>query len=170
MGAPVDVSVGAVHTTLSNIDSDGTIAIAADDTPVLAATVPLTTGPVPLNATSLFALIYASWHSVANDGTKSSKRDDALIGIARGAAGPGDVELYTTFVADADLSPSPFSMLVRELHGLRIDAPSYNAFTFFTGEINEAGDYELSFVGNEAAGFASKVHGLSVRYRVVGAQ
>ena len=46
MSGPVDVSVGACHTTLHNVSSDGTVSLTVDDVPVLAATVPLSTGPV----------------------------------------------------------------------------------------------------------------------------
>lgn len=175
MGAPVDCKFGPCHAVLSNVASDGTITAPANDTPVLAATLPLTTGVLPIDAASLFALVYVSWDATSADGSKASKREDYLGAVVQGASSPGSVVAYSNFASSADFDPtgSPAfeDVSFRQPGGLRLDTPDgFASWVSPHGAINGAGDYELSFQGNMGGGVDIIFRNLRVWYRVVGSK
>lgn len=172
MGAPFDCTFGPCHAVLSGIASDGTLTAPANDTPVLAATLPLTTGPVPIDAASLFALVYVSWDACSPDGTKASKRENYLAAVVQGASSPGSVVAYCNFSSTADFDPSGTDdVSFRQPGGLRLDTPNgFASWVSAHGVINGSGDFELSFQGNMSGGTDIIFRNLRVWYRVVGSQ
>lgn len=175
MGAPIDCTFGPCHAVLSGVASDGTITAPANNTPVLAATLPLTTGLVPIDAASLFALVYVSWDASSADGSKFSKRENYLASVVQGDSDPESIKVYSNFSSSADFDPtsSPAfeDVSFRQPGGLRLDTPDgFASWVSPHGTINEAGDYELSFQGNESGAVDIIFRNLRVWYRVVGAQ
>jgi hypothetical protein len=88
---PYDISCGSSHVTLSNLNSNGTIAIPANNTPVIVATVPLTTGPVALDVTTLVAEIYLSYDMVSDDGALYEQRRDYPVAAYSGNPTPASI-------------------------------------------------------------------------------
>lgn len=159
MGQPYDIEIGPQHVVLSNVASDGTVAIPANNTPVLVATVPLSTGPVPLDATTLYALVLMTFGAVTANGAQSLQRGEwAKLARAHGNPTPASVSIA---------GPSD---AFNDDVGLVWDTASLSLYCDITSAINGSGDMEVSITGKSSGAQALTFYGLRFKYRVLGSK
>jgi hypothetical protein len=159
MTVPYDISFAPCHVELSGISADGTIAIPDDDNPVLVATVPLGTGPVPLDSTKLYALVQASFDCVTDNGAHSFQRKAGFkVTRARGNS------------TLASISITGPSTALNDDTGLYWDTASDSTYFQILTAINGSGDMEISLKGLSGGGTALTFRNLVVTYRILGSK
>lgn len=159
MSLPYDVTFAPCHVPLSNVASDGTIAIPANNTPVLVATVPLATGPMPLDSDKLYAIIHMSFDCVTNNGAHSFQRKPGTkIERCRGNAVLSSISIA-----------APSTVFNDDL-GLLVETTSSSTYFDIDRSINGSGDLEIYLKGLSGGGVATTFRNLLVSYRIVGSK
>ncbi len=71
MAKPFRQELDSSVVTYSGVGSDGSVTVTDTDTPVLVATVPFTTGPMPLSSSNMWAMLFYSFVACTADGENS---------------------------------------------------------------------------------------------------
>ena len=163
MPALFNVVFDPCHVALSNVNTNGSIDVLANDTPVLVAVVPLATGLIPLDAPTLEAQIELSFDAFANDGSHVVQArgyphplghflgNATLSSIAWGGQGYGAMKYaYSSKGTNVGLQFSDF------------------VETLLFPDAN--GDVEVTLKGLSAGGKAFTFKNLSVAYRIFGSK
>ncbi len=160
MSIPYDITFAPCHSVLANVNSDGTISIPANDTPVLVATVPLTTGPVPLNVTTLGAVVSVTYDAVTNTGGNTFQHKEwSTVARVKGNPTPASLQV-----------PWSFSSLFNDELGLELETNGAGNYFAFDVAINGSGDLEISIEGKSSGGLALTFRNLRVSYRILGSK
>jgi hypothetical protein len=157
MTASYDIAFGRSHVALSALNSDGSISIAANNTPVVVATVPLTTGPVPLDVTTLVAEIYLSYDMVSNDGDVYEQRREYPVVAYMGNPTPASI-------TGAALVYWGGYGVTTQGGGNPVD------YREVVTAINGSGDLEVKLKGLSSGAKAMTFRNLEVSYRIFGSK
>jgi hypothetical protein len=168
---PVYLELDPSYVAYSNVGSDGSISIPCTNTPVLMATVPLTTGPYPVTLSTLWALLLYTFNFCTNDGVKSGAVRDA-IGLGFGASSTFGYKGGSPPAHSNDMQcdgPSEWRPMISA--GAAGGAALTGATeTTFTETVNASGDVEIAIAVKVAAGQAWIFSYFSVRTLVFGAR
>jgi hypothetical protein len=157
MATNYDIKFGRSHIVLSALNSDGSISIAANNTPVVVATVPLTTGVVPLDETTLMAEIYLSYDMVSNDGVVYEQRRDYPVVAYMGNPTPASI--------------TGGSLVYWGGYGVTTQGGGNpNDYREVLAAINGSGDIEVKLKGLSSGAKALTFRNLEVSYRIFGSK
>jgi hypothetical protein len=157
MSSPVDVLFAQCHVVLSNLNSDGSISIPANNAPVLIATVPLTTGAIPLNVTTLAAQAYLSFDCLTNDGSVIAQWRRNLGQVVHGHPTPASM----SFGSNTGMVP----VFLYESNSI-----FSGALANFVETINGSGDLEIAIQGLSSGAKPMTLSNIHIDYRIFGSK